>query len=265
MKLKRTIFALILCIFAISGCTAGKGIDSNMNEKPNGLSAKQKVEVTTEEEILVSSEVKYVDYDGREGIDWIASKTSEPVNGTIETTYKMVVSEDGKVLSKEKVSGKRKVTPAQPAIMQFGGTVSEGSEFFPRTTTYGVDCIGCSGEASGRGATAAGVKLSITDGVLQSNGTWKSGIKYGDYYIVAADQSIPIGSILEISNHGYSGYGLTPGVPFYAMVLDRGGGVWRNHLDLYSGSQKVGGLSINRRIHKPKAKIISLGNGVKPY
>ena len=265
MKLKRTAFALILCIFALSGCVAGKETDSVIQAEAQGNSTRKKVEIVTTKEAIVNTETTYLDYDGGSGISWIATAVSEPVEGTIETTYKMTISADGEVLEKEKLAGKRKVTPAKPAVMQFGGSVSVGSEFFPRTTTYGVDCIGCSGQYSGVGGTAAGVKLSVSQGVLQPNGTWQSGIKYGDYYIVAADRSIPIGTVLEISNHGYNGFGLVSGQPFYAMVLDRGGGIWENHLDLYAGSEKIGGLHIDYSVHQPKAKIVSLGSGDKPF
>ena len=139
--------------------------------------------------------VVYADYDGSGGIDWIASLLQEAQPATLERTYQVTLTNDGEVLERKVVPGKDVLTPAQPAVMKFGGSVSVGSEFFPRTTTYGVDCIGCSGEISGEGGTAAGVKLSNTNGVLQPNGTWKQGIKYGDYYIVAADRSIPMCSV----------------------------------------------------------------------
>ena len=238
-----------------------KEIDASLEETQPVVPTKQVVEVVAHETVDMGDPgVVYADYDGSGGIDWIASLSQEAQPATLERTYQVTLTNDGEVLERKVVPGKDVLTPAQPAVMKFGGSVSVGSEFFPRTTTYGVDCIGCSGEISGEGGTAAGVKLSNTNGVLQPNGTWKQGIKYGDYYIVAADRSIPMCSVLEISNHGYSGYGLTPGVPFYAMVLDRGGGIWNNHLDLYAGSQKSSGLSIQYGIHKPKATIVSVGN-----
>ena len=68
--------------------------------------------------------------------------------------------------------------------------------FSPKITTYGVDCYGCGGE-SGRGGTSLGVALDLTLGVQMPDGSWQPGIRYGNYYIVAADPSIPLCSILK--------------------------------------------------------------------
>lgn len=124
-----------------------------------------------------------------------------------------------------------------------------------KITTYGVDCYGCYNE-NGFGGTAGGVKVSLTS-VQQSNGSWLEGITYDGYYIVAANSSIPMGSIIEVSNHGFSGYGLAEGQPFLAMVLDRGA-MTLNHLDLFVGSQVSNGISINRN-YTPTMKIVRYG------
>lgn len=124
-----------------------------------------------------------------------------------------------------------------------------------KITTYGVDCYGCYNE-NGFGGTAGGIKVS-TDAVKQSDGTWKQGITYDGYYIVATNQSIPFGTIVEVSNHGYLGYGLQPGVPFQAIVMDRGAmGV--NHIDLFVGSEKNNAMHIDRSF-VPTMKIIRMG------
>ena len=125
-----------------------------------------------------------------------------------------------------------------------------------RITTYGVDCDGCY-HNNGFGGTASGVKVSWNPSVRQSDGTWKTGITYDGYYIVAANSSIPIGSIIEISNHGYNGYGLAEGVTFYAMVLDRGA-MTLNHLDLFVGGEAGKGITINRA-YQPTMKVIRYG------
>lgn len=131
----------------------------------------------------------------------------------------------------------------------------EEAPVFAKITTYGTDCIGCY-NTDGFGGTASGVKLSFTS-VRQSDGTWKEGITYDGYYIVAANYSIPMGSIIEVSNHGLSGYGLVEGQPFYAMVLDRGA-MTLNHLDLFVGSENSNGLSINRS-YSPTMKVVRYG------
>ncbi len=126
---------------------------------------------------------------------------------------------------------------------------------YAKITTYGTDCDGCY-NSNGFGGTAGGVKLSFTS-VRQSDGSWKDGITYDGYYIVAANRSIPFGSIIEVSNHGYSGYGLVEGQPFYAMVLDRGA-MTLNHLDLFVGSENNNSISINRS-YSPTMKIVRYG------
>lgn len=125
-----------------------------------------------------------------------------------------------------------------------------------RITTYGVDCHGCY-HSNGFGGTSSGVKVSWNPSVRQSDGTWKTGITYDGYYIVATNTSIPLGSIIEISNHGYNGYGLVEGQTFYAMVLDRGAmGV--NHLDLFVGGEAGKGVTINRA-YRPTMKVVRYG------
>lgn len=128
-------------------------------------------------------------------------------------------------------------------------------EVLAKITTYGVDCYGCYNE-NGFGGTAGGVRVS-TNAVQQSNGTWVEGITYDGYYIVATNRSVPFGTIVEVSNHGYSGYGLQPGVSFQAIVMDRGAmGV--NHIDLFVGSEKQNNMHVERN-YVPTMKIIRLG------
>ena len=144
---------------------------------------------------------------------------------------------------------KEEVIEAEPVASQAEST-------FAKITIYGVDCNGCYNE-NGFGGTAGGVKVSTNPSVLQSNGTWQTGITYDGYYIVAANSSIPMGSIIEISNHGFNGYGLVEGQPFYAMVLDRGA-MTLNHLDLFVGSEANYALTINGS-YTPTMKVIRYG------
>ncbi|NBK97651.1 MAG: hypothetical protein EOM50_06465 [Erysipelotrichia bacterium] len=144
------------------------------------------------------------------------------------------------------------------SLIQIGSETTfekEEQPVFAKITTYGTDCNGCY-NVDGFGGSAGGVKLSFHS-VRQSDGTWKDGITYDGYYIVAANSSIPMGSIIEVSNHGLSGYGLVEGQPFYAMVLDRGA-MTLNHLDLFVGSEKSNQLSINRN-YSPTMKIVRYG------
>lgn len=122
-------------------------------------------------------------------------------------------------------------------------------------TTYGTDCVGCY-NVNGVGGTASGIGVSF-NAVKQADGTWQDGITYEGYYIVAANGSIPFGSIIKVSNHGYSGNGLTPGVPFYAIVLDRGA-MTINHLDLFVGSQVSNNITIDRS-YSPVMELVRYG------
>lgn len=99
-------------------------------------------------------------------------------------------------------------TSDKEVLATFGGTVSH----------YGPDCVGCSG------VTASGYKVKNT--IYYQDPT------YGTLRIVAADRSIPLGSVLRLNT--------TNGV-IHAIVLDRGGGIGFNKkyvLDLLCESEK---------------------------
>lgn len=138
-----------------------------------------------------------------------------------------------------------------------GINMNKDGSFHLKTTTYGMDCIGCS-FINGQAKTALGVSLDMYRGVQLPDASWQSGIRYGKYYIIAADKNIPLCSIIKINEHGLSGSGLSPNVPFYAIVLDRGGGIYGNHIDLYIG------LEDSKAIQKvenqtPVAEFIRIG------
>lgn len=104
-----------------------------------------------------------------------------------------------------------------------------------RLTRYGYDCAGCTTTSNGYSKTASGIQISA-DRVRQSNGEWALGLTYDGYHIVATSSNIPLFSILKISNHPFSGGGITAGQPFFAIVGDRG--VGGTAIDLFIGSEK---------------------------
>ncbi len=141
-------------------------------------------------------------------------------------------------------------------------TYQVGTSFLiDKATSYGVDCSGCSGEDDGFGGTAAGIQLSITS-VLQSDGNWLDGITYDGYYLVAANKEIPFCTLIEISNHGWSGQGLSPETSFQALVVDRGGSVIGSDIDLYVGSQANPTVT-NQRNSNTEVKILQEGTYYK--
>lgn len=105
-----------------------------------------------------------------------------------------------------------------------------------RNTVYGADCIGCTIQ-NGIASTSSMIEVT-TDSVRQSDGSWKKGITYDGYYLIAADDALPLCTVVQISEHSYTGEGLREGVPFYALVVDRGSMIDENVIDLFAGSEK---------------------------
>lgn len=242
MNLKRRLFGLFMAVFTLCGCVSTVHLDAkdtlvlkqaNVANEPEVFKIEVETVVSTLEDMPAAV---YAEYDGTGGIPWIASRVAGNPT-TITEDYFVTKDANGKIISRTPILGSKKIVEASAPVMKFGGSVAEGSEFFPRVTFYGVDCVGCVGQFTGSGGTAAGVKLN-SNAVRQSNGEWKEGITYDGYYILAADPSIPMCSIVTVYDHTYSGDGLQPGVPFKAMVLDRGGAIRGSKVDLYVGSER---------------------------
>lgn len=81
---------------------------------------------------------------------------------------------------------------------------------------YGPDCVGC---ISNR--TASGYYIG-------EGNIYYDDASYGKVRIVAGDYSYPFGTIVKISNVDYFN-----DVPFYAIVLDRGGDIGKNKKHLF--------------------------------
>ena len=120
---------------------------------------------------------------------------------------------------------------------QRNAAVQVGSFFVSeRSTVYGADCAGCPLN-DGIGLTSSQIEMT-TDSVRQSDGTWDKGVTYDGYYLVAADAALPMCTVLKVSSHTYEGAGIKPGVPFYALVVDRGSMIQKNCIDLFAGSEE---------------------------
>ncbi len=92
--------------------------------------------------------------------------------------------------------------------------------FNGKLTAYGPDCPGCSGNS------ACPPRQNFKNGNIYFEDQ-----VYGKVRVVAADRSIPCGSIVRIS--GINIYS----EPILAIVMDRGGAVTGNHMDLLFTSQ----------------------------
>lgn len=88
-------------------------------------------------------------------------------------------------------------------------------------TGYGPDCEGCSGV----------VACSPYSNV--KNNIYYTDKKYGKIRILAADPSVPCGSIVRISNYKFN-----DNQDFYGVVLDRGSAIKGLTMDLLYSSEK---------------------------
>ena len=67
------------------------------------------------------------------------------------------------------------------------------------------------------GVFANGVRYHNDKGVRQWDGTYKQGITYEGYYIVATDRRIPFCTVLEVTNHRWEGAGIENNVPLIRL------------------------------------------------
>lgn len=178
---------------------------------------------------------------------WTKTVEQEGKDGKVKKTY-LVTYANGDEQSR-KVIKEEVIEKPVDKVIRYGG-ISQGTTFTGRLTTYGGDCHGCGGRAS------SGVKLSSVNGVNNSDSPYLT-YQGKKYYCLAADRSIPFGTIIKISNHN-----LNTDSTIYGIVVDRGGAINGNKIDIFKGSEGSGksyfggGTSYNT-----KFEIVSLGNG----
>lgn len=180
------------------------------------------------------------------GLELFTTKvTQQGQDGQVKNTYR-VTYENGNEVGRELI-GSEVITQAMDTIVETG-TVQEGAFFTGKLTTYGGDCAG------GNGTSSTGIKLSPISGVQGSNSA-KLTYNGRSYYCLAADPSIPFGTIIEISNHNLSIESTA-----YGIVVDRGGAIKGNVIDIFNGTEAGkyfrGGTSKNTQF-----KIVSVGSG----
>ena len=164
-------------------------INLDVEEKPESEQVKEEVEVKTE--------------------------TKEEIRVEVKEKIKEVVKEEPKQEIIEEVKEEPKQEETKPNDVIIKGeykpnlavleTIEVLETYVGKMTAYGPDCYGCT---SGR--TASG--QYVMDGNIYYNDP-----TFGNIRIVAADKSIPFGSIIRIS--GLSIFS----EPILAIVLDRGG------------------------------------------
>lgn len=195
------------------------------------------VEVT-EYEFVANQPVVELPYSStRTGYSWLLSKVASGSPAKMAVTYRITYDLNGNILSKVKVPDSETLIDAVPATYQYGGKTAKGSYFYSvGISRYGFDCVGCEAPGAVTATMASLIKVSATS-VRQSNGTWKDGITYDGYYLVAADKAFPLCTVLEISNHHISGSGIIEGKPFRVLVADRGGAITATRIDFFIGTE----------------------------
>lgn len=101
------------------------------------------------------------------------------------------------------------------SVQEINLNESKKLEFTGTLTGYGADCEGCSG------IVACAPYQNVSNGNI-----YYEDDTYGKIRILAADKSIPCGSIIKISN-----YSFVAG-DFYGIVLDRGSAIVGLTMDL---------------------------------
>lgn len=164
-------------------------INLDVEEKPESEQVKEEIEVKTETKEETKVEVK-------EEIKEVVKE--EPKQEIIEEVKEEPKQEE---IKPNDVTIKGEYKP-NLAVLE---TIEVLETYVGKMTAYGPDCYGCT---SGR--TASG--QYVMDGNIYYNDP-----TFGNIRIVAADKSIPFGSIIRIS--GLSIFS----EPILAIVLDRGG------------------------------------------
>ncbi len=245
MKKYMKIIVAMIIASVISGCA----VDADSNEALVYPSLDQQVrKIDTNPYITnIIEEVSYLEEPGKvvqngkhgvaKGVSWMSAKVKEGKRGKVIRKFAVSYNHDGEELSRVELEEEKVVVPTTPTVYANGQKAQAGSYYTSeRITRYGYDCVGCKPKGD-RGGTAGGIGVGNNE-VRQPNGKWTPGITYAGYYIIASSKTLPMCSIVEISNHTISGRGIKPGVPFKAIVGDRGSAIQDSKTDLFVGSEK---------------------------
>jgi 3D (Asp-Asp-Asp) domain-containing protein len=222
--------------------TVNKGLNDVVNEDD----LIQITRITTKKVIKKESISYKTVVKGKGG--WTKTPINTGKKGILEKTYSLTYRNDKQISSQ--LIKKQVVKKPVNKVYKKGKSIKKGTLFTGRLTTYGGDCRGCSGKS------ASGAKLSAKTGVNNSKTPF---LKYKGkkYYCLAADRSIPFGTIIKISNHN-----LKTKKVIYGIVVDRGGAIKKNKIDIFKGSERSSkGYFRGGTSYKTKFEIISKGNG----
>ena len=123
---------------------------------------------------------------------------------------------------------KVEVQKPQAEVIQVGEKVI--STFVGSMTGYGPDCVGCSGRV--------GAGQDVRNGNI-----YYEDKQFGKIRIIAADKKFPYGTIIRINNSRVSEE------PFLAVVMDRGGAIKGNKIDLlFESEDAVPGITTQKNV-----------------
>lgn len=268
MKKYKVITLLVIIVTIISGCTIQADENKDVTYPVLEEVATRSIEPSRfdtetiyedlEEPSVVERQATHVEPGGA---TWIYAKTQDGVRGTRAIKYKLTYNIKDELISRIEIPEAEEVNNTQPTVYQ-GGQVAQPGAYFKanRITRYGVDCVGCNMNDQGQGGTSAGVGLGL-DSVRQKDGSWKKGLTYEGYYVVATSASIPLCTTLEIKNHSLNLPGVGKGEPIKAIVLDRGSAIQGAKMDFFVGSEKsplIGGSNAGADV-----SILGLNSRVK--
>lgn len=261
MMLMVAVITIMLSGCAISADTTSDLVYPSFDTQINKIEPKPYVTEIEIEKVMLEKpwvETQNGKHNKPNGASFISAKVQEGKQGHALKKFAVSYNGDGEELTRVELEEEMEVVPTTPTIYANYQPVQADASFKSgRITRYGYDCYGCNFKNE-RGSTAAGIQVGNNE-VRQKNGTWKTGVTYEGYYIIAADRSVPLCTVVEISNHNISGNGITQGVPFKAIVLDRGSAITGTTLDLYAGSQRTPTLT-TRNNGGADIKIISLNS-----
>lgn len=151
---------------------------------------------------------------------FIVATGNKKVNIVTSNINNVKSIQSSRIVTERDVLDKIRLVKSVSEIKQFGKT--HKIEFKGTLTGYGPDCPGCLGM----------VYCSPNPNVLNGN-IYYNDKTYGKLRILAADYSIPCGSIVKIDNFKF----INNGKDFYGIVLDRGSAIVGLTMDLLYPSE----------------------------